>query len=41
VIGHAIDQQATAFYAKTGFIEFPLGSRPLFLPIETITLGLA
>jgi GNAT superfamily N-acetyltransferase len=33
---HAIDDPAVAFYSKFDFIEFPAGSRTLFLPIETI-----
>ncbi len=40
LIVHAIDQHAMAFYVKYGFIEFPQGSQTLFLPIETIALGL-
>lgn len=40
LIVHAIDQNAMAFYVKYGFIEFPQGSQTLFLPIDTITLGI-
>jgi hypothetical protein len=36
VIVHAIDDKAAAFYARAGFVEFPLGTRTMFLPIETI-----
>jgi predicted N-acetyltransferase YhbS len=36
VIVHAIDQDATSFYVKYGFIEFPDGTKTMFLPIETI-----
>lgn len=36
VLVHAIDQQAMAFYARYGFVEFPFGSLTLFLPMETI-----
>jgi GNAT superfamily N-acetyltransferase len=36
---HAIDDRAMAFYAKAGFIEFPSGTRTMFLPIETIRLA--
>lgn len=36
VLVHAIDDAAVAFYLKFGFIEFPNGSRTMFLPIETI-----
>lgn len=37
---HAIDDEAKAFYAARGFIEFPAGTRTLFLPVETIARGL-
>jgi GNAT superfamily N-acetyltransferase len=37
---HAIDDEASAFYAAHGFIEFPAGTRTLFLPVETIARGL-
>jgi GNAT superfamily N-acetyltransferase len=37
---HAIDEEAKAFYAAHGFIEFPGGSRTLFQPVETIARGL-
>lgn len=37
---HAIDDEAKAFYAAHGFIEFPAGSRTLLLPVETIVRGL-
>jgi GNAT superfamily N-acetyltransferase len=37
---HAIDDEAKSFYAAHGFIEFPAGSRTLFLPVETIARGL-
>jgi GNAT superfamily N-acetyltransferase len=33
---HAIDDEAKAFYAAHGFIEFPVSARTLFLPVETI-----
>jgi predicted N-acetyltransferase YhbS len=36
VVVHAIGDEAAAFCAKAGFVEFPLGTRTLFLPIETI-----
>jgi GNAT superfamily N-acetyltransferase len=39
LIVHAIDQNAMAFYVKYGFIEFPYGSQTLFLPIDTIAVG--
>lgn len=41
VIVHAIDQNAMAFYIKYGFNEFPYGSQTMFLPIETIVVGIA
>jgi hypothetical protein len=31
---HAIDDEAKSFYAAHGFIEFPAGSRTLFLPVD-------
>jgi GNAT superfamily N-acetyltransferase len=37
---HAIDDEAKAFYAVHGFIEFPAGARTLFLAAETIAKGL-
>ena len=40
VLVHAIDDNARAFYARYGFIEFPAGSRTLFLPIDTLAAGL-
>jgi predicted N-acetyltransferase YhbS len=36
VLVHAIDQDAVVFYVRYGFVEFPQGSRSLFLPTETI-----
>lgn len=40
VLVHAIDQTAASFYIGYGFIEFPLGSQTMFLPIETLTASL-
>ena len=37
---HAIDDEAKAFYAAHGFIEFPARARTLFLPVEPIARGL-
>jgi GNAT superfamily N-acetyltransferase len=37
---HAIDDEAKEFYAVHDFIEFPAGTRTLFLPVETIAMGL-
>lgn len=36
VIVHAIDEDAVTFYTRYKFQEFPVGSRTLFLPVETI-----
>jgi hypothetical protein len=36
VIVHAIDHAACDFYRKYQFVEFPAGSKTLFLPITTI-----
>jgi predicted N-acetyltransferase YhbS len=41
VLVHAIDQDAAVFYVRYGFVEFPQGSRSLFLPTETIIRILA
>jgi GNAT superfamily N-acetyltransferase len=40
VIVHAIDDAAAKFYARYGFMEFPHGSRTLFLPMETIAAAI-
>ena len=37
---HAKDDDAIGFYARFGFLEFPLGTQTLFLPIETIAEAL-
>jgi GNAT superfamily N-acetyltransferase len=37
---HALDDDAKAFYVEKGFLEFPFGSRTLFLPIETMVASL-
>jgi len=37
---HGIDEEAKTFYAAHGFIEFPAGTRTLFLPAETIAKAL-
>lgn len=36
VLVHALDVSAQQFWADHEFIEFPVGSRTLFLPMETI-----
>jgi GNAT superfamily N-acetyltransferase len=36
LIVHAIDDEAKAFYIRYGFQEFPMGTKTLFLPIETL-----
>lgn len=33
---HAKDEDAMAFYIRYGFVEFPLGTKTMFLPVETI-----
>lgn len=40
VLVHAIDDDARAFYARYGFIEFPSSSRTLFLPLESVARAL-
>jgi len=40
VIVHAIDQNAMAFYLKYGFMEFPYGTQTMFMPMETIAVGI-
>jgi GNAT superfamily N-acetyltransferase len=40
VLVHAIDDEAKALYAALGFIEFPVGTRTLYLPVETIAKAL-
>ncbi len=40
VLVHAIDDAAAAFYAQYGFIEFPAGTRTLYLPVESIAAAL-
>lgn len=36
VITHAIDDAATAFYERHGFVRCPLGERTLLMPIEIV-----
>jgi hypothetical protein len=36
ILVHAIDRDALAFYLKYDFMQFPMGTQTLFLPIETI-----
>lgn len=33
---HAIDDEATTFYLRYGFTQFPEGSKTLYLPSETM-----
>jgi GNAT superfamily N-acetyltransferase len=40
VLVHAIDENAKAFYAAYGFVEFPSGTRTLFLALESIAKAL-
>lgn len=37
---HAKDDEAIAFYCRYGFVEFPVGTQTLFLPVETISAAL-
>lgn len=36
VLVHAIDNDAASFFSRYGFVEFPNGSKTMFLPIETV-----
>ncbi len=36
LVVYAIDDAAVSFYAKYGFQVFPVGTRTMFLPIDTI-----
>lgn len=40
VLVHAIDDAATTFYARYGFVASPAGPRTLFLPVETLRAAL-
>jgi GNAT superfamily N-acetyltransferase len=40
LVVHALDDEAITFYAGWGFQLFPVGSRTLFLPIETLVAAL-
>jgi GNAT superfamily N-acetyltransferase len=40
LIVHAVRDEAVTFYTQFGFQSFPIGSRTLFLPIETIATSL-
>lgn len=40
VLVHAIDENAKVFYAAYGFVEFPSGTRTLFLALESIAKAL-
>jgi len=40
VLVHAIDENAKAFYAAYGFVEFPSGTRTFFLALESIAKAL-
>jgi GNAT superfamily N-acetyltransferase len=40
VLVHAIDEPAAEFYVRHGFIEFPVGTRIMFLPLETLRRAL-
>jgi predicted GNAT family N-acyltransferase len=41
ILVHAIDDKVVAFYKSFEFIEFPDGSRTLFLPIESAIDGIS
>ena len=41
VLVHAIDDPARVFYHRHGFVEFPTGTRTMFLPIESIAAALS
>lgn len=40
VLVHAIDDDAARFWKDHEFIEYPIGSRTFYLPIETIVSAL-
>jgi GNAT superfamily N-acetyltransferase len=40
VLVHAVDGDAVEFYARYGFVEFPGGTRTMFLPLETLRRAL-
>ncbi len=40
VLVHSVDDPATAFWMQHGFIETPIGSQTLFLPVENIAAAL-
>lgn len=40
VLVHALDDEARVFYAGYGFVEFPEGSRTLFIAMQAIADGL-
>lgn len=40
ILVHALDDEAGAFYARYGFVEFPENSRTLFLPIDVVARAL-
>jgi len=40
VLVHAVDENAKAFYAAYGFVEFPSGTRTLVLALESIAKAL-
>ena len=41
VLVHAIDDDARTFYEKYGFIEFPTGTKTMYLPLEHVAATLA
>jgi GNAT superfamily N-acetyltransferase len=40
LVVHAIDDEARAFYIKYGMQEFPIGTRSLYMPIDTIAAAI-
>jgi GNAT superfamily N-acetyltransferase len=36
VVAHAIDEAASGFYERHGFVRSPLGERVMLMPIETV-----
>ncbi len=40
IVVHAIDEDTANFYRKFGFVEFPGGTKIMFLPLETVQAAL-
>lgn len=41
ILVHALDERAAAFYRRYGFLDSPLGTNTLLLPIDTSIAALA